>query len=49
MGSGDGGDDSEMVSTSCKRWRHTVGRFMAHHVEPLLLRMQDGADQKLYR
>ena len=31
-----GGDEGEMVSTSCKRWRHTISRFMAHHVEPLL-------------
>ena len=32
----DGGDDSEMVSTSCKRWRHTISKFMAHNAEPLL-------------
>ena len=31
-----GGDNSEMMSISSKRWRHTISRFMAHHVEPLL-------------
>ena len=47
-GSGDGGDDSEMVSSSCKTWRHTVSRFMVHHVEPLLRRVPNEAHKNLY-
>ena len=45
-GSGDDGDDSEMVSTSCKRWRHTVIRSMAHQVEPLLRCIVKGNKKK---